>query len=132
MADSPKPKNQESVSLRLANNSNIFFAGGLVVVLATLLIPLPTFLLDIGLSCSISFAIAVLIIVLSTKTPLGVITLCKIFRLILLAIASALSNAAPGKASTKSSSPTLAVISSPILISLLREETTLSNVVSIS
>ncbi|MHC5119089.1 MAG: hypothetical protein ACYSOH_03600, partial [Planctomycetota bacterium] len=52
-----------TVATRLAGKSNIIFAVGLVAILATLLIPLPTFLLDIGIACSISLAIAVLIIV---------------------------------------------------------------------
>ncbi|RKY11985.1 MAG: EscV/YscV/HrcV family type III secretion system export apparatus protein, partial [Planctomycetota bacterium] len=59
---------------RIAGNSNIIFAAGLVAILATLLIPLPTFLLDIGIACSISLAIAVLIIVLGTNEPLELST----------------------------------------------------------
>jgi flagellar biosynthesis protein FlhA len=59
---------------RLASNSNFIFAAGLVGILATLLIPLPTFLLDIGIACSISLAIAVLIIVLGTNEPLELST----------------------------------------------------------
>jgi len=38
---------------RLAAGSNVLFVSGLVAILATLLIPLPTFVLDIGLACSI-------------------------------------------------------------------------------
>lgn len=59
---------------RMAYNSNFVFAAGLVGILATLLIPLPTFLLDIGIACSISLAIAVLIIVLGTNEPLELST----------------------------------------------------------
>jgi flagellar biosynthesis protein FlhA len=55
---------------RIASHSNLVFSAALVGVLATLLIPLPTFLLDIGIACSISMSIAVLIIILSTKEPL--------------------------------------------------------------
>jgi flagellar biosynthesis protein FlhA len=60
--------------LRLGANANFIFAAGLVAILATLLIPLPTFLLDIGLACSISLAIAVLIIVLGSNEPLELST----------------------------------------------------------
>jgi len=60
--------------IRLAANSNMIFAGGLVAILATLLIPLPTFLLDVGLACSISLGIAVLIIVLAANEPLELST----------------------------------------------------------
>jgi len=59
---------------RLASNSNFLFAAGLVGILATLLIPLPTFLLDFGLACSISLSIAVLIIVLGTNEPIDLST----------------------------------------------------------
>lgn len=59
---------------KLAANSNILFAAGLVAILATLLIPLPTFLLDVGLACSISLGIAVLIIVLAASEPMELST----------------------------------------------------------
>jgi len=49
----------------LANN-DILFAFGVAGVMATLLIPLPTSLLDMLLSCSIALALATLIVVLST------------------------------------------------------------------
>ena len=63
-----------TIAARIATNSNIIFAAGLVAILATLLIPLPTFLLDIGIACSISLAIAVLIIVLGSNEPLELST----------------------------------------------------------
>ena len=59
---------------KLAIHSNIFFVFGLVIVLITLLIPLPTILLDILLACSISLAITILIITLSTKEALDLST----------------------------------------------------------
>lgn len=58
----------------IATNSNFLFAAMLVAILATLLIPLPTFVLDIGLACSISLSVAVLIIVLSSSEPLELST----------------------------------------------------------
>ncbi|MHC4293151.1 MAG: FHIPEP family type III secretion protein, partial [Planctomycetota bacterium] len=57
-----------------SSRSNIILAVGLVIVLATLIIPLPTFMLDTLLACSISLAIAVLIITLSSKEALEVWT----------------------------------------------------------
>jgi len=58
----------------LAQHSNIILAVGLVTILATLLIPLPTPLLDMLLACSISLAVAVLIITLSSKEALDLST----------------------------------------------------------
>jgi flagellar biosynthesis protein FlhA len=58
----------------LASYSNIVLAVGLVAVLATLLIPLPTPLLDMLLACSISLSIAVLIVTLSSKEALELST----------------------------------------------------------
>jgi flagellar biosynthesis component FlhA len=52
-----KKEGSGTIAAYIATNSNIIFAAGLVVILATLLIPLPTFLLDIGIACSISLAI---------------------------------------------------------------------------
>jgi flagellar biosynthesis protein FlhA len=56
------------------SHSNIILAVGIVTVLATLLIPLPTQLLDMLLACSISLAVAVLIITLSSKEALELST----------------------------------------------------------
>jgi flagellar biosynthesis protein FlhA len=69
----------KSISLELSNipftaHSNLIMAGGLVTVLATLLIPLPTQILDMLIACSISLAIAVLIITLSAKEALELST----------------------------------------------------------
>ena len=52
---------------RLIAHNDVAFALGLALVLATLLIPLPTFLLDLLLSCSIAISIATLVIVLSAR-----------------------------------------------------------------
>jgi flagellar biosynthesis protein FlhA len=58
----------------ISTNSNFLFAAMLMAILATLLIPLPTFILDLGLACSISLSVAVLIIVLSSSEPLELST----------------------------------------------------------
>jgi len=65
---------QETLDIPFAAHSNIILAAGLVGVLATLLIPLPTPLLDLLLACSISLAIAVLIVTLSSKESLELST----------------------------------------------------------
>ncbi len=62
------------INTPLAAHSTTILAIGLVAVLATLIIPLPTAILDMLLACSISLAIAVLIITLSTKEPLELST----------------------------------------------------------
>ncbi|MHC4363686.1 MAG: flagellar biosynthesis protein FlhA, partial [Planctomycetota bacterium] len=54
--------------------SNTIMALGLVTILATLVIQLPTPILDMLLACSISLAVAVLIITLSSKEPLELST----------------------------------------------------------
>jgi flagellar biosynthesis protein FlhA len=54
--------------------SNAILVTGLVTILATLLIPLPTFMLDMLLACSISLSIAVLIVTLSSKEALELST----------------------------------------------------------
>jgi len=58
----------------LASCSNIILVVGLVAILATLIIPLPTLIMDMLLACSISLAIAVLIITLSSKEALELST----------------------------------------------------------
>ena len=56
------------------SHSNIILAFGLVTILATLLIRLPTPILDLLLACSISLAISVLIITLTSKEALELST----------------------------------------------------------
>jgi flagellar biosynthesis protein FlhA len=50
--------------------TNVVLAIGLVAILATLIVPLPTILLDLFLACSISLSIAVLIVTLSSREAL--------------------------------------------------------------
>ncbi len=56
------------------SQSNVILTVGLVTILATLLIPLPTMLLDALLAASISLSIAVLIVTLSSKEALELST----------------------------------------------------------
>jgi flagellar biosynthesis protein FlhA len=72
--NSPKTADGSSLNTPLASHSNIILAVGLVAVLATLIIPLPTSLLDMLLACSISLAVAVLIVTLSSKEALELST----------------------------------------------------------
>jgi flagellar biosynthesis protein FlhA len=58
----------------LASYSNIVLVVGLVTVLATLIIPLPTPVLDMLLACSISLSVAVLIVTLSSREALELST----------------------------------------------------------
>jgi flagellar biosynthesis protein FlhA len=64
-SSSPELLGQNPLNTPLASHSNIILAVGLVTILATLIVPLPTPLLDMLLACSISLAVAVLIITLS-------------------------------------------------------------------
>jgi flagellar biosynthesis protein FlhA len=76
---SETPKNaapaKEGVWLSpLMSHSNSILAFCLVAVLATLIIPLPSWILDMLLACSISLAIAVLIVTLSAQEALDLST----------------------------------------------------------
>ena len=57
-----------------AAHSNIILAVGLITILATLLIPLPTAFLDMLIASSISLSLAVLIVTLSSKEALELST----------------------------------------------------------
>jgi len=65
--NSPRVKTAGGPLGRLVAHNDILFAFGLAMVLATLLIPLPTFLLDLLLACSIAIAVGTMIVVLSTR-----------------------------------------------------------------
>ncbi len=72
-----KPKNQNPSMPDdgpLLAHSNIILAVGMVTILGTLIIPLPTVALDMLLACSISLAVAVLIITLSSREALELST----------------------------------------------------------
>ena len=65
----PSPPGSKPAGLlnRMMRNSDIMLAIGLATILATLVLPLPTFLLDMLLSCSIAIALATMLIVLSAR-----------------------------------------------------------------
>ena len=63
-----------TLNIPFASCTNIILAVGLVAILATLIVPLPTILLDLLLACSISLSIAVLIVTLSSREALELST----------------------------------------------------------
>ncbi len=65
---------QPSFLNRLLAHNDIIFAFGLAVVLTALLMPLPTFMMDMLLSCSIAIALATLVVVLSARESLELST----------------------------------------------------------
>ncbi len=73
-SNTSKALESDALNTPFAAYSNIILAIGLVTVLATLLIPLPTALLDILLAGSISLSVAVLIITLTSKEALELST----------------------------------------------------------
>ncbi len=62
------------LNLPFASYTNVILAVGLVTILATMIVPLPTILLDLLLACSISLSIAVLIVTLSSRETLELST----------------------------------------------------------
>jgi len=74
MAVTDKSRSIGSPDMTAAAYSNIVLALGLVTVLATLLIRLPEPVLDMLLACSISLALAVLIVTLTSKEALELST----------------------------------------------------------
>jgi flagellar biosynthesis protein FlhA len=70
----PGASGPDALKTPFMSHSNIILAVGLVTVLATLLIRLPTPVLDVLLACSISLAVAVLIITLTSKEALELST----------------------------------------------------------
>jgi flagellar biosynthesis protein FlhA len=51
-------------------NTDVLFALGIVVILLFMLVPMPTWLLDLGLACSITFSVMILMTVLFIREPL--------------------------------------------------------------
>ncbi len=79
MADSKQTTQQTALKdpawrSPVLTHSNTIMAAGIVVVLATLIIPLPTWILDLFLTCSFTLSIAVLIVTLATKEALELST----------------------------------------------------------
>ena len=64
----------EKLFSKIAANSNAIFAMALIGMLATLLIPLPNFVIDLLLTCSICLGIMILIITLAAKEAMEIST----------------------------------------------------------
>ena len=62
----------ETISARGAvrNGRDIFFALGIVVILAVLFLPIPAFLIDVGLATSIALSVLILMVALWIQRPL--------------------------------------------------------------
>ena len=52
------------------NARDVFFALGIVVILAVLFLPIPAFLIDIGLAFSIALSVLILMVALWIQRPL--------------------------------------------------------------
>jgi len=74
MTDHGNRKSQTSMTKLSPSYTSFVLVGGLITILATLIIPLPTVILDILLACSVSLAVAVLIITLSSTEALELST----------------------------------------------------------
>jgi flagellar biosynthesis protein FlhA len=74
MAETSKSALLPTLDSPILPHSNLILAAGMVTILTTLIVPLPTSLLDMLLACSISLAVAVLIITLSAKESLELST----------------------------------------------------------
>ncbi len=74
MAPSDKLNPSDLTGKGKPSYSNIVLVSAMVMIFATLLIPLPTIIMDLMLACSLSLAIAVLIITLLSKETLELST----------------------------------------------------------
>ena len=79
-----KTTGENHLNTLLVLHSDIVLVAGMMVVLATLLIRLPTPLLDMLLACSLSLSVAVLIITLSSKEALELSTFPSLLLLVTL------------------------------------------------
>ena len=52
------------------NGRDVFFALGIVVILAVLFLPIPAFMIDIGLAFSIAISVLILMVALWIQRPL--------------------------------------------------------------
>ncbi len=69
---------------RILGSNDVLLAIGLATVLATLVLPLPKFLLDILLSCSIAIVLATMLVVLSAKESIELSTFPSLLLLLTL------------------------------------------------
>ncbi|MEK6553880.1 MAG: FHIPEP family type III secretion protein, partial [Bdellovibrionota bacterium] len=55
---------------RLSKNTDLMMAGGLIAIMAVMLVPLPAFMIDISLTLSIAISLLILLVALYTTKPL--------------------------------------------------------------
>ncbi|NOZ08270.1 MAG: flagellar biosynthesis protein FlhA [FCB group bacterium] len=83
----PEPVSGTSAMRKLTNNSNIYLSGMIMMILAVMILPLPTFLTDILLVMNITGALVILFIALYVHKPLefsvfpGLLLIVTLFRL---------------------------------------------------
>jgi flagellar biosynthesis protein FlhA len=64
------PRGRSLSSLLPTGMRDVAFAVGVVAMLAVLILPIPTFLIDVGLACSIALAVLILMVALWIDKPL--------------------------------------------------------------
>lgn len=70
-ADSTAPDRERSVTRLLPTGGrDVAFALGIIAMLAVLILPIPTFLIDVGLAVSIALAVLILMVALWIEKPL--------------------------------------------------------------
>jgi len=74
MAESSKTTLSPTLDTQVSPHINLIIAGGMVTILATLIVPLPTFILDVLIAASLSLSIAIMIVTLSAKESLELST----------------------------------------------------------
>ncbi len=62
--------NAKSFTSRLMNHGDIFVVLALIFIVVMMVIPMPTFLLDLLLACNISFAVLILLLTMNILEPL--------------------------------------------------------------
>lgn len=73
MTDAPRTNNFNSNSRAIASSifrGDMLVAFGIVTIIVFMILPIPTFLMDLGLTISFLFSIFILMLALSIKTPL--------------------------------------------------------------
>jgi flagellar biosynthesis protein FlhA len=66
----PKPKGLLDVLVGLFKHQDLFFAAGIVTLVAVLVLPVPTIVVDIGLSASITLSVLILMVAIWIDKPL--------------------------------------------------------------
>ena len=70
MADVPSPLTTLTIPKVAPRGRDIGFAIGIMIILSVLFLPIPVFLIDLGLACSIAFSVLILMVSLWIQRPL--------------------------------------------------------------